>query len=106
MIRALLVLVLLCLTVTSSPAETLRDAIEAGVAEVGDQVVEWRRDIHANPELGNREFRTAKLVADHLESLGLEVRTGIAHTGVIGILRNHSCCRAVIDMAHDHVARS
>lgn len=50
------------------------------------KVIEWRRDIHAHPELGNREFRTSELVADHLRSLGLEVRTGIAHTGVAALL--------------------
>ena len=47
----------------------------------------WRRDIHAHPELSNRETRTADLVAQHLRSLGIEVRTGVAHTGVIGLLR-------------------
>ncbi|MFS8638308.1 MAG: amidohydrolase, partial [Gemmatimonadota bacterium] len=52
-----------------------------------DKVVAWRRDIHQHPELSNREFRTSKLVADHLRALGLEVRTGIAHTGVVGVLR-------------------
>lgn len=61
------------------------------IAELADtlenKVIAWRRDIHQNPELGNREFRTSKLVADHLRSLGLEVKTGIAHTGVIGILK-------------------
>jgi len=46
----------------------------------------WRRDIHRHPELSNREVRTAGLVAAHLESLGLAVRTGVAHTGVIGTL--------------------
>jgi hypothetical protein len=46
------------------------------------KVIAWRRDIHQHPELGNRESRTSKLVADHLRKLGLEVRTGIAHTGV------------------------
>ena len=60
------------------------DAIAAALEE---QVIAWRRDIHQHPELGNREFRTAGIVADHLESLGLEVTTGIAHTGVVGILR-------------------
>jgi amidohydrolase len=50
-------------------------------------VVAWRRDIHQHPELSNRETRTAKLVADHLTALGLEVRTGVAHTGVVGVLR-------------------
>src|SRR5436190_1517521 len=54
---------------------------------VEGKVVAWRRDIHEHPELGNRETRTAKLVADHLKSLGIEVRTGVAHTGVVGVLR-------------------
>jgi amidohydrolase len=62
-------------------------AIERRIDAVESQVVAWRRDLHQNPELGNRETRTAKLVAEHLRSLGLEVRTGIAHTGVVGILR-------------------
>lgn len=52
-----------------------------------EQVIQWRRQLHQNPELSNREFETAKMVARHLEGLGLEVRTGIAHTGVVGILR-------------------
>ncbi|HET7500146.1 MAG TPA: amidohydrolase [Kofleriaceae bacterium] len=52
-----------------------------------DKVIAWRRDFHAHPELGNRELRTAKLVADHLRALGLEVKTGVAHTGVVGVLR-------------------
>lgn len=56
-------------------------------ADLEQRVIEWRRDIHQHPELSNREFRTAALVAEHLESLGMEVHTGIAHTGVVGILR-------------------
>lgn len=51
------------------------------------KVVEWRRDIHQNPELSNREFKTAEKVAAHLRSLGIEVQTGVAHTGVVGILK-------------------
>jgi amidohydrolase len=54
---------------------------------VDAKVVEWRRDFHQHPELSNREFRTAAKVAEHLESLGIEVRTGVAHTGVVGILK-------------------
>ncbi len=51
------------------------------------KIISWRRDIHAYPELGNREFRTSALVAEHLTNLGFdEVQTGIAHTGVVGIL--------------------
>lgn len=56
-------------------------------AELEQKVIEWRRDIHQHPELSNREFRTAKLVAEHLQQLGLEVQTGIAHTGVVGFLK-------------------
>ncbi len=65
----------------------LHARIDAAAAQVNDQVVAWRRDIHEHPELGNREFRTAELVAEHLKSLGMEVKTGVAHTGVVGILR-------------------
>jgi len=66
---------------------SLQSEIEAAVAKVNAKVVAWRRDIHEHPELGNREVRTSKLVADHLRSLGMEVRTGIAHTGVVGVLK-------------------
>jgi amidohydrolase len=78
--------VLLCCGVGSAPAVAATSLDEAARA-VAPRVIEWRRDLHQNPELGNREFRTSKLVAAHLESLGLEVRTGIAHTGVVGILK-------------------
>ncbi|WP_417664561.1 M20 family metallopeptidase [Pseudidiomarina donghaiensis] len=56
-------------------------------AELEQKVIEWRRDLHQHPELSNREFRTAKVVAEHLEALGLEVQTGVAHTGVVGLLK-------------------
>ncbi len=56
---------------------------------VESKVIEWRRDIHENPELSNREFKTAEKIAAHLKSLGLEVQTGIAHTGVVGILKGN-----------------
>jgi amidohydrolase len=61
--------------------------IERRASQIDSKVVNWRRDIHEHPELGNRETRTAKIVADHLRSLGMEVKTGVAHTGVVGILR-------------------
>ncbi|MBV2130791.1 amidohydrolase [Arsukibacterium indicum] len=57
------------------------------IEQVMPKVIAWRRDIHQHPELSNREVRTAAKVAAHLEKLGLEVRTGIAHTGVVGILK-------------------
>jgi amidohydrolase len=56
-------------------------------AAINERVVEWRRHLHANPELSNREFETAKFVAQHLRDLGLEVRTEVGLTGVVGILR-------------------
>ncbi len=62
--------------------------VEALAAAVDAKVQAWRRDIHQHPELGNREIRTAALVAEHLRALGLEdVRTGIATTGVTAVLR-------------------
>lgn len=51
------------------------------------KVVAWRRDFHQNPELGNREFKTAEKIANHLKSLGIEVQTGVGKTGVVGILK-------------------
>jgi amidohydrolase len=61
--------------------------IDTLVANLSPKVRDWRRDIHQHPELGNREVRTAALVADHLRELGLEVETGVAHTGVVALLR-------------------
>jgi amidohydrolase len=62
--------------------------IEQAIDAVSPRMIAWRRDIHEHPELGNRETRTAALVTRHLRSLRLdEVRTGIAHTGVVGVLR-------------------
>jgi amidohydrolase len=77
----------LCLASAPGLAAISDRAIEDAARAVDAQVVEWRRDLHQNPELGNREFRTSQKVAEHLKSLGLEVKTGIAHTGVVGILR-------------------
>jgi len=72
---------------TPALADLADSALEQQATAVAPRVVAWRRDLHQNPELGNREFRTSALVAQHLRSLGLEVRTGIAHTGVVGVLR-------------------
>jgi amidohydrolase len=63
------------------------EAIAAGAQHIEPSVIAWRRDFHQNPELGNREFRTAGIVADHLRALGIEVREKVAHTGVVGVLR-------------------
>jgi amidohydrolase len=68
-------------------ASRLHSEIDRRAKELESRVVAWRRDFHQNPELGNREFRTSKIVAEHLQKLGLEVRTGVAHTGVVGVLK-------------------
>jgi amidohydrolase len=72
---------------TFASADSLNEAIADQVDAVTERVVAWRRDIHAHPELSNREFRTSALVAEHLRSLGIDVQTGVAHTGVIGVLK-------------------
>lgn len=61
--------------------------LEKEIAAIESKVIEWRRYFHENPELSNREFNTAKKIAEHLKSLGIETQTGIAKTGVVGILK-------------------
>jgi amidohydrolase len=68
-------------------AQQKTDAIENAVSKIESKCIAWRRDLHQHPELGNREFRTAKLIADHLRSLGIEVKENVAHTGVVGVLK-------------------
>ena len=63
------------------------DADDQRVAAELQQITAWRRDLHQHPELSNRETRTSKFVADELKKLGYEVHTGIAHTGVVGIIK-------------------
>jgi amidohydrolase len=91
-VRALapvLTLMLTAIAVSPLPgqAQSLTAELDRRVEAVLPKVVAWRRDIHQHPELSNREVRTAQLVAEHLRGLGLEVRTGVAHTGVVGVLR-------------------
>src|SRR5258705_6851901 len=88
--RSLAVLIALASTLPLPlPAQASRlDAeIDRRATHVEGKVVAWRRDIHAHPELSNREVRTAQVVAEHLRPLGLEVRTGVAHNGVVAVLR-------------------
>jgi amidohydrolase len=77
----------LVLLALPAAAEISDATLDAAAVAVKPDVVAWRRDLHQHPELSNREFRTSKQVAAHLNKLGLEVKTGIAHTGVVGILR-------------------
>lgn len=76
-----------CLSNHVIAADVDRSKVDQLAAGVEPKVIAWRRDIHEHPELSNRETRTAKLVAEHLKRLGLEVQTGIAHTGVVGFLK-------------------
>ena len=68
----------------------LKLALEESLDELMPKVIEWRHDIHQHPELAIREFRTSKKVADHLISLGLEVETGVAYTGVVALIEGGS----------------
>ncbi|MBV9496430.1 MAG: amidohydrolase [Acidobacteria bacterium] len=83
------------MTTLAAGAATLDSRIDEASAKVESKVIACRRDIHEHPELGNREVRTAKLVADKLKELGIETRTGVAHTGVVGILRGAKPGRVV-----------
>lgn len=86
--RGLVLLVASSLPAIPSAMFAQSDAIDATVERFNDAIVDIRHRIHQNPELGNREFETAALVAEYLQRLEFdEVRTGIAHTGVVGILR-------------------
>jgi len=68
-------------------AQDSKDGLDDAFNAVEPRVIEWRQDFHENPELSNREFRTAEKIADHLRSLNIDaVRTGVAHTGVVGTL--------------------
>ena len=75
------------LALACAPAARAQEGAQQRVAATLPQITAWRRDLHQHPELSNREVRTAKLVADELKKLGYEVRTGIAHTGVVGVLK-------------------
>ena len=85
--RVLAALFILCSISVSTFAVDMSAEINAATAKVMPQVVEWRRYLHQHPELGNREVETAKYVAENLRKLGIEVKTGIAKTGVVGILK-------------------
>ena len=63
------------------------ELIAKSADKIEQKVIAWRHDIHQNPELGNREFRTAELIAKHLQSLGIEVKTKVGVTGVVGLLK-------------------
>lgn len=87
MLRMCVLSGLLAVLVPPAYSDELHGEIDRLTLAINDRVIAWRRDIHEHPELSNREFRTAKLVADHLRSLGLEVKAGVARTGVVAMLK-------------------
>lgn len=85
-------LILLLISFTHIEAQnSINDQIES----IENKVITWRRDFHQNPELSNREFKTSEKIVKHLKSLGIEVQTGIAHTGVVGILKGNNLGKVI-----------
>ncbi len=82
--------VLLVFFTAFAQAQAQEQKMNQLITSVEDKVVEWRRDFHEHPELSNREFKTADKIAAHLRSLGLEVQTGVAHTGVVALLKGNN----------------
>jgi amidohydrolase len=86
--RNLLLHLLLAVVTIANAQPTKTDAyLQSAIDKIETKCIDWRRDFHQHPELGNHEFRTAKIIADHLRSLGIEVKENVAKTGVVGILR-------------------
>lgn len=67
-----------------------QNSIEQDIIDIEEKLIEWRRDFHQNPELSNREFKTAEKIVAHLKALGMEVETNIAKTGVVGVLKGNN----------------
>lgn len=84
--RFLLSLAISVITLPAAQAGISADEIDQAAADVQPQVVEWRRWFHQNPELSNREFNTSARIVEILHDMGLEPKTGIAHTGVTAII--------------------
>jgi amidohydrolase len=74
-------------SVQAQGLDQIRTSIDTRSKAIESKMLTWRRDFHQNPELGNRENRTGKIVAEHLKKLGLDVKTGVAYTGVVAVLK-------------------
>jgi len=86
--KLLLFITLASLMATAQKGGTdMKTLISTAADKVEAKTIAWRRDLHEHPELGNQEFRTAKIIADHLRSLGIEVKEGVGKTGVVGVLK-------------------
>ena len=84
--QLLSLLILLLISYPTLAQNDLSARVDQQASALEDKVIAWRHDIHQHPELSNREFKTAEKVAEHLRSLGIEVQTEVAHTGVVGLL--------------------
>ena len=78
---------LVCSVLQAQTVAQLKEKANQAADRIESKTIAWRRDLHEHPELGNRETRTEGIIAEHLTKLGLEVKTGVAHTGVVAILR-------------------
>ncbi len=85
--RKLITLFLVMMAGYAASAQTIQQLIDQKAKAILPKVIEWRRYIHQHPELGNREFKTMELIANHLKTLGLEVKTGVAKTGIVALLK-------------------
>src|SRR5882724_504739 len=82
-----LVYFVFCSQIINAQTKDIYSKIDLAADKIESKTIAWRRDFHEHPELGNNEIRTAKIIADHLRSLGLEVKEGVGKTGVVGILK-------------------
>jgi len=85
--KTILIVLLFCFKIAAAQKTDYNVLIRTSADKIEQKVISWRHDIHQNPELANRETRTAAIIAKHLQSLGIEVKTGVAVTGVVGILK-------------------
>ena len=90
---------LLAGTASAATLDSTREQIAAQAKALEPQLLETRRDIHAHPELGNTETRTSELVAKQLKAMGLEVKTNVARTGVVAILKIGDAGEIILVMA-------
>lgn len=86
---------------TPGPSRPIHAALDEAAKAIEEKMIGWRRDIHANPELGNQEKRTAGLVAQHLKALGYEVREGVATTGIVAVLKGEGGAGPVLALRAD-----
>jgi len=85
--RIVLYFLIIGIFTTAYADERLKKQVDKSAEQIEPKVIEWRRHFHQFPELSNREFKTAEKISEHLKNLGLDVKTGVAHTGVVGLLK-------------------